>query len=152
MAEVFENGLKHRTIGTHRSVISAFHDPIRNIRLDNHPRISVLMSGLFNKRSPQPKYPFIWNEKTVLNFLMKFPGNACYQINYLRWTSQYCRIIFLHQGYQRLQNINLLTHFPIPIWWRLVRGVKSPTPIWSFIIFQVTVYCESATFAGVEES
>ena len=29
--ELFEKGLKNRTVGTYRSVISAFHDPIENI-------------------------------------------------------------------------------------------------------------------------
>ena len=75
MAELFEKGLEYRTIGTHRSAISAFHDPIENIRVGNHPRVSALMSGIFNKRPPQPKYPFIWDVETVLDFLRKLPGN-----------------------------------------------------------------------------
>ena len=29
--ELFEKGLKNRTVGTYRSVISVFHDPIENI-------------------------------------------------------------------------------------------------------------------------
>ena len=75
LAELFEKGLEYRTIGTHRSAISAFHDPIENIRVGNHPRVSALMSGIFNKRPPQPKYPFIWDVETVLDFLRKLPGN-----------------------------------------------------------------------------
>ena len=75
LAELFEKGLEYRTIGTHRSAISAFHDPIENIRVGSHPRVSALMSGIFNKRPPQPKYPFIWDVETVLDFLRKLPGN-----------------------------------------------------------------------------
>ena len=33
------------------------------------------MLGIFNKRPPQPKYPFIWDVETVLDFLRKLPGN-----------------------------------------------------------------------------
>ena len=33
------------------------------------------MSGIFNKRPPQPKYSFIWDVETVLDFLWKLPGN-----------------------------------------------------------------------------
>ena len=33
------------------------------------------MSGIFNKRPPQPKYPFIWGVETFLDFLRKLPGN-----------------------------------------------------------------------------
>ena len=75
LAELFEKGLEYRTIGTHRSAISAFYDPIENIRVGNHRRVSPLMSGIFYKRPPQPKYPFIWDAETVLDFLRKLPGN-----------------------------------------------------------------------------
>ena len=75
MAELFEKGLEYRSIGTHRSAISAFHYPTENIRVGNHPRFSTLMSGIFNKSPPQPKYPFIWDVETALDFLRKLPGN-----------------------------------------------------------------------------
>ena len=75
LAELFEKGFEYRTIGTHRSAISAFHDLIEIIRVGNHLRVSALMSDIFNKRPPQPKDPFIWDVKTVLGFLRKLPGN-----------------------------------------------------------------------------
>ena len=75
MAELCEKGLEYRTIGTQRSAINVFHDPIENIRVGSHPRISVLMSGVFNMKPPQPKYPFIWDVETVLDFLRKLRGN-----------------------------------------------------------------------------
>ena len=75
LAELFKKGLEYRAIGTHRSTIFAFHDPFENIRAGNHSRVSALMSGIFNKRPPQPKHPFIWDVVTVLDFLRKLPGN-----------------------------------------------------------------------------
>ena len=33
------------------------------------------MSGIFSKRPPQPKHPFIWDVETVLDFQRKLPGN-----------------------------------------------------------------------------
>ena len=59
LAELFEKGLEYRTIGTPMSTISEFHEPVENIRAGNRPRVSALMSGIFNKRPPQPEYPFI---------------------------------------------------------------------------------------------
>ena len=76
MAELYEKGLEYRATGTDGSVISAFHDPIESIRVGNHPRISSLISGIFNKKSPQPKCLFIWDVETVLYFLRKLPGKA----------------------------------------------------------------------------
>ena len=64
-----------RTIGTQRSAISAFHDSIENIRVGSHPRVSVLMPGIFNMKPPQPKYSFIWDVESVLDFPRKLRGN-----------------------------------------------------------------------------
>ena len=75
LGELFEKRLKYRTIGTHRSAISVLHDPTGNIGIGSHPRVSALMPGLFNKRPPQPKYPFIWDVETVSDFLRKLPEN-----------------------------------------------------------------------------
>ena len=33
------------------------------------------MSVMFNKRPPQPKYPFIWDVEPVLDFQRKLVGN-----------------------------------------------------------------------------
>ena len=70
-----KRGWKTEPFGTHRSAISTFHDTIGNISVGNHPRVSTLMSVIFNKRPPQSKYPFIWGVETVLDFLRKLPGN-----------------------------------------------------------------------------
>ena len=75
LAELFEKALEYRTIGTHRSAISACQDPIEDIQVENHPSVSALISGIFYKRPPQPKCPFIWDEEAVLDFLRKLSGN-----------------------------------------------------------------------------
>ena len=41
LAELFENGLEYRTIGTHRSAISLFHDPIENIQVHRQSSNSI---------------------------------------------------------------------------------------------------------------
>ena len=59
LAELFEKGLEYKTIGTHRSTISALYEPNKNFGVGNHPSASALMSGIFNK-----------NVETVLDFLI----------------------------------------------------------------------------------
>ena len=56
-------------------MISLLHNTIGNIRVDNHPRVSALMSDIFDKAPPQPKYPFIWDAEIVLDLLRELPGN-----------------------------------------------------------------------------
>ena len=75
LAELFETGLQYSTIGNYRSAISAFHDPINGRAVGSHPRISSLMTGVFNKIPPIPKQPFIWDVETVLDYLRKLPCN-----------------------------------------------------------------------------
>ena len=33
-----------------------------------HPLVTSLMAGIFNSRSPQPRYVFVWDVQVVLNF------------------------------------------------------------------------------------
>ena len=39
------------------------------LRLDLHPQVSSLMSGVFNQRPP--KYSFIWDVETLLKYILK---------------------------------------------------------------------------------
>ena len=69
MSQLFENLLKYRTINNYRSAISAFDDHIQGKPLEEHPRICCLVVGVFNSRPPQPRYCFIWNVQTVIDFI-----------------------------------------------------------------------------------
>lgn len=56
LVERFENGLEYRSIGSHRSAISAFHQRINIIPVRENPSVSPLLSEIFNKRPPQALY------------------------------------------------------------------------------------------------
>ena len=47
--EFFASGLQYNTVGSHRSAILAFHDPIGDIKVEDRPRIFALMTGVFNQ-------------------------------------------------------------------------------------------------------
>jgi len=59
LSDSFTNGLQHSTIAGYRSAISAYHSPIDGLKVGNHPRVTALLEGVFNKRPPQPKSSFI---------------------------------------------------------------------------------------------
>ena len=69
LAESFENGLEYSTISGYRSAISAYHTTCEGFKVGKHPRVSGLMTSIFNKRSPLPKYNFIWDVEEVLNYI-----------------------------------------------------------------------------------
>ena len=37
--------------------------------MGKHPKVSDLLTGIFDKNPPQPKFNYIWDVKKVLNFL-----------------------------------------------------------------------------------
>ena len=46
-----------------------------NNLIGQHPRVCRLMTGIFNNRPPKPRYTFVWDIETVLNYLSKLPDN-----------------------------------------------------------------------------
>lgn len=52
---LFKSGYQYRAIACHRSATSAFHDQIDYLQIGEHPQVSSLVGGVFNKRQPQPR-------------------------------------------------------------------------------------------------
>ena len=76
LAEMFELGFEYGTINTHRSAISVFHKPIEVFSVRKHPKVWNLMTGVYNKRSPKPRYWLVWDTETVLRYLRSLPINT----------------------------------------------------------------------------
>ena len=51
-----------------RSAISAYHDPVNEIPIGKELRTSALLAGVYNIRSPYPRYTFIWDVRKVIDF------------------------------------------------------------------------------------
>ena len=67
--ELFEKGLQYRTINSHCSAISAYHDYVDGKLIGKHPRVCALLTGVFNQRLPQLRYTFAWDVEIVLVYL-----------------------------------------------------------------------------------
>ena len=50
---LFDAGLDYRTTGCHSSAISAYHEYNDEKPVGQHPKVCVLLKGVFNKRRPQ---------------------------------------------------------------------------------------------------
>ena len=70
LTECFQESFKYNTIAGFRSAISAYHDSIQSISVGKHPRVSDLLTGIFNKNPPQPKLNFIWDAKKLFTFYL----------------------------------------------------------------------------------
>ena len=76
LASLFEQGYEYRTIGCHRSAISAYHEHVDGKPIGQHPDVCALVNGVFNNRPPQPRYSFIWDVQIILDFIKKNRGNC----------------------------------------------------------------------------
>ena len=79
LSSKFKEGLQHGAIAGYMFAISAYHLPIDGFKVGEHPRVSELMKGIFNKRPPQPKYNFIWDVDIVVNFIDGMGDNKSIQ-------------------------------------------------------------------------
>ena len=75
LAQLYELKYEYSTINCYRSAISAYHDPIGNVPVGQHPQVSALMTGIFNQRPPKPRYSFVWDVEQVLTYLDQLPSN-----------------------------------------------------------------------------
>ena len=69
LSQLFQNEFQYRTINNYRSPVSPFHDHIQGKPVGEEPRICSLVVGVFNSRLSQPRYCFIWNFQTLIDFV-----------------------------------------------------------------------------------
>ena len=69
LTDRYNKGDQYNTLNIHRSAISAFHNPINNIKVGQHPSVIAIMSACFNARPPMPRYERTWDVDIILNHL-----------------------------------------------------------------------------------
>ena len=72
---LYELGLSHSAIGTHRSAISAIVEIPGVPQLGEHWLVSRFMKGIFHLRPPQPRYTKTWDVNKVLSYLKSLGPN-----------------------------------------------------------------------------
>lgn len=75
LAELFEQGLQHRTINLIQSAVSITHIQVEGVPQGQHPLVSCLMQGIYNCRPPQPHYSFTWDIEKVITHLQTLGDN-----------------------------------------------------------------------------
>ena len=64
------------TINTYRSALSAYHEKVDNQPVGKRSKVCNLMTGVFNRNPPKPRYVFIWDIEQVLTFIREMPNNT----------------------------------------------------------------------------
>lgn len=66
---LYKLDLSYSTINTVRSALSALLDYDANVSVGSHPLVTRFMKGVFELRSPRPRYKETWDISTVLRYL-----------------------------------------------------------------------------------
>ena len=66
LTSLFERGIGYSQINKARSALSVLYP---DVQIGRHSLISRFLHGVRNLRTPQPKYPFLWDAKDLLHYL-----------------------------------------------------------------------------------
>ena len=75
LADLFEQGLQHRTINLICSVISMTQQQVEGISIGQHPLVARLITAVHNSRPPKPHYKVTWDVYIVLKRLRTLRNN-----------------------------------------------------------------------------
>ena len=75
LADLFEEGYQYRSINVYRSSISTTHDKVDGYSVGQHPTVTRLMRGVFNKRPPLSKYSYTWDVHKVTSYISNLDDN-----------------------------------------------------------------------------
>ena len=85
LAEKFDQGLEYSTIAGYRSAISAYHIGIDGSKVGDNPQVSSLLTGIYNRRPPKPRYTFIWDANVVVDYIKALPDDNDLTLKMLSW-------------------------------------------------------------------
>ena len=86
-----ENKYKYSIINSHRSVISAYYNLAEGKPVGQHISVCKLMTGVFNKNPPKPKYIFVWDVEKVLKYIKTLSTNTEFSERTLLLKLHFCR-------------------------------------------------------------
>ena len=67
-SEFFHSSWEWNPVAGYRSSISAYHDTINGFSVANHPCVCYLLKGVFNERTPAPRYTFICDVQKIITY------------------------------------------------------------------------------------
>ena len=69
LSECFADGRSYSTINTYRSALSSTLSSVNNTAVGSHPLITRLLKGIYNLRTPVPRYSTTWDVTKVACYL-----------------------------------------------------------------------------------
>ena len=83
LAELYEQGLQHRSINTIRSAVSMTHKSVEGLPIGKHPLVTRLLKGIYNQRPPMPRYTSTWDVDVVTKHIVSMGRNEDLPLKHL---------------------------------------------------------------------
>ena len=84
--DLFDRNRKYRTINTHRSAISAYHQLVDGAKVGSHPYVTQLLRGVAHENPPLPRHILLQINALLLqiNFFFFTPNQRTFTLNQRR--------------------------------------------------------------------
>lgn len=105
LTKLFNDGLSYSSINSARSALSALIDFDKRKSIGTHPLISRFLKGVYEPRTPKPRYQHIWDISPVLDYLRGLPSFS--DISLKQLTFKLLMLIALTSA-QRLQTLQMM--------------------------------------------
>ena len=105
LTDLFQQGLSYSAINTARSAISAVYFCGEEHGIGAHPLVSRFMKGVFEMRTPLPRYKCVWDVNTLLQYFKQQKANEDLSLKLL--TRKLCALLLLTTA-QRVQTIHVM--------------------------------------------
>lgn len=106
LTHLFDSGLSYSAINTARSALSALSSAASaDHTIGSHPSVVRFMKGIFELRTPTPRYSSMWDVSVVLDHLKKLGKNSA--LTFKQLTFKLCALLLLATA-QRVQTIHAI--------------------------------------------
>ena len=104
LTELYDKGFSYSAINSARSALSSYVS-LDNYQVGNHPLISRLVKGVYQLRTPMPKYKNTWDTDKLLNYFKNQEDSL--ELHLKEHTQKLCALLML-ESTQRVQTIHLV--------------------------------------------
>ena len=105
LTDLYQQGLGYSAINTARSALSAVMQTTDNRTIGAHPTVIRFLKGVFELRTPQPRYKQTWDVGILLDFFKRQAINC--ELSLKDLTRKLCALLLLASA-QRVQTIHLI--------------------------------------------
>ena len=104
LTDLYDKGFSYSAINSARSALSSYVY-LDNYQVGNHPLISRLVKGVYQLRTPMPKYKNTWDTDKLVNFFKNQEDSL--NLHLKEHTQKLCALLML-ESTQRVQTIHLV--------------------------------------------